>query len=109
MLRFLKYFSIRELEMAITKDQVEHVANLARLNFNEQEKERFTIQLNSILNYINKLQQLDTKQVKPTFHALAQTNVFREDQVKPSIAQEVAMNNGPDKERGFYRVPKIIE
>jgi aspartyl-tRNA(Asn)/glutamyl-tRNA(Gln) amidotransferase subunit C len=95
--------------MKISKEEVEHVALLARLKFSEAEKERFTIQLNSILEYMDTLKELDTAQVEPTFHAVARKNVFREDQVLPSAPQDLALSNAPDGDRGFFRVPKIIE
>ncbi len=95
--------------MKITKEEVEHVALLARLKFSESEKERFTTQLNRILEYMEKLGELDTTRIEPTFHAVARTNVLREDSVKPSIAQELSLINAPDGDRGFFRVPKIIE
>ena len=95
--------------MKITKEEVEHVTLLARLKFSESEKERFTTQLNSILEYMEKLGELDTTRVEPTFHAVARTNVFREDLVKPSIPQDFSLSNAPDGDRGFFRVPKIIE
>jgi len=95
--------------MKITKQEVEHVALLARLKFSEAEKERFTLQLNAILEYMEKLQELDTSRVEPTFHAVARKNVFREDRVLPSAPQEVSLKNAPDGEGRFFRVPKIIE
>jgi aspartyl-tRNA(Asn)/glutamyl-tRNA(Gln) amidotransferase subunit C len=95
--------------MKITKEEVDHVALLARLKFSESEKERFTTQLNSILEYMEKLGELDTIRVEPTFHAVARTNVFREDLVKPSMARDLSLSNAPDGDRGFFRVPKIIE
>jgi aspartyl-tRNA(Asn)/glutamyl-tRNA(Gln) amidotransferase subunit C len=95
--------------MKITKQEVEHVALLARLKFSESEKERFTLQLNRILEYMEKLKELDTSQVDPTFHAVARRNVFREDQVHPSAPQDLSLSNAPDGDRGFFRVPKIIE
>lgn len=95
--------------MKITREEVEHVALLARLKFNEDEVERFTTQMNSILEYMGKLAELDTTHVEPTFHAVAQTNVFRQDMVKPSIPQELSLSNAPDADHGFFRVPKIIE
>jgi len=95
--------------MKITKEEVEHVALLARLKFSEIEKERFTTQLNSILEYMDKLRELDTTGVEPTFHAVARTNVFREDAIKPSISRDLSLKNAPDGDRGFFRVPKIIE
>jgi aspartyl-tRNA(Asn)/glutamyl-tRNA(Gln) amidotransferase subunit C len=95
--------------MKITKQEVEHVALLARLKFSEAEKERFTTQLNSILEYMDTLKELDTTQVEPTFHAVARKNVFREDQVLSSNPQDLSLSNAPDGDRGFFRVPKIIE
>ena len=95
--------------MKITKEEVEHVALLARLKFSEKEKEPFTTQLNIILEYMDKLQELDTTKVEPTFHAVAQKNVFREDDVRASLPKELSLSNAPDGERGFFRVPKIIE
>ena len=95
--------------MKITKEEVEHVAYLARLKFSEAEKELFTTQLNTILEYMDKLAELDTGRVEPTFHAVARTNVRREDQVQSSLPQECTLQNAPDGDRGFFQVPKIIE
>jgi aspartyl-tRNA(Asn)/glutamyl-tRNA(Gln) amidotransferase subunit C len=95
--------------MKITKEEVEHVALLARLTFSETEKERFTTQLNSILAYMDKLSQLDTSSVQPTFHAVALDNVFREDEVRPSLPRDFTLRNAPDGDGQFFRVPKIIE
>ena len=95
--------------MKISRQEVEHVALLARLKFSEAEKERFTNQLNNILEYMDKLKELDTSAVEPTFHAVARRNVFREDQAFPSSPQGLSLSNAPDGDRGFFRVPKIIE
>jgi aspartyl-tRNA(Asn)/glutamyl-tRNA(Gln) amidotransferase subunit C len=95
--------------MKISRPEVEHVALLARLKFGEAEKERFTTQLNSILEYMDKLKELDTSQVEPTFHAVNRKNVFRGDRVLPSCPQDLTLSNAPDGERGFFRVPKIID
>ena len=95
--------------MKISRTEVEHVALLARLKFNESEKELYTTQLNSILAYMDKLKELDTIRVEPTFHAVSRKNVFREDVVLPSAPQELSLSNAPDGNRGFFRVPKIIE
>ena len=70
--------------MKITKDQVEYVAHLARLEFGEQEKEKFTTQLNNILLYMEKLNEVDTTGVEPETHAIAIQNAFREDVVRES-------------------------
>jgi len=95
--------------MKISKEEVAHVAYLARLHFSEEEKEKFTTQLNKILEYMDQLAKLDTSRIEPTFHAVAQTNVFRADIVRPSISQELSLSNAPDRDRGFFRVPKIID
>lgn len=95
--------------MTISKKEVEHVALLARLKFSEDEKERLMIQMNSILQYMKKLGQLDTSEVSPTFHAVARTNVFREDEARPSLPRELSLSNAPDGDGRFFRVPKIIE
>ncbi len=94
----------------ISRSEVLHVARLARLEFTPQEVEEFTHQLNRIIEYMDQLKELDTEGVEPTFHALAQTNVMRDDQAKPSLSQEEALANAPDRdERGFFRVPRIIQ
>lgn len=94
--------------MKISKEQVEHVAMLARLELTEDEKGIYTEQLNSILEYAAVLDKLDTKDVPPTAHPLPLQNVFREDVVRPSIEQEDALANAPDGEDGFFKVPKIV-
>ncbi|HHI97557.1 MAG TPA: Asp-tRNA(Asn)/Glu-tRNA(Gln) amidotransferase subunit GatC [Thermodesulfatator atlanticus] len=95
--------------MSITKEEVQHVAHLARLEFSEEELERFTEQLAQILSYVEKLNELDTSQVEPTYHALKLTNIFREDEVKESIPTEEALSNAPQRENGFFVVPKVIK
>lgn len=88
---------------------IEHIANLARLTLSDQEKELFGGQLDSILNYMNKLNELDTKDIGPTSHVLAISNVTRDDIPVPSLDREDALLNAPDRTDKFYRVPKIIE
>ncbi len=95
--------------MSITKEEVQHVAHLARLEFSEEELERFTEQLAQILSYVEKLNELDTSRVEPTYHALKLTNIFREDEVKESIPTEEALSNAPQRENGFFVVPKVIK
>jgi aspartyl-tRNA(Asn)/glutamyl-tRNA(Gln) amidotransferase subunit C len=96
-------------DLKITRKEVEHVAHLARLDFSEQEKEKFTSQLNDILLYIDKLNEVDTTDVEPVTHAIAQKNAFREDIVTASLDQEMALSNAPDARGDFFRVPKVIE
>jgi aspartyl-tRNA(Asn)/glutamyl-tRNA(Gln) amidotransferase subunit C len=94
--------------MAVTKKDVEHIAELARLKFNEKEIENYTEQLNEILNYVEKLNELDTENVEPLSHPIEGQNVFRNDEVKPSISREKALKNAPDKDETFFKVPKVI-
>jgi len=84
------------------------VALLARLNLSETEIEQFTGQLDAILMYMDKLNELDTKDVEPTSHVIEVGNVVREDQVGDSIPVEDALANAPDKEDDFFKVPRII-
>lgn len=94
--------------MAISREDVEYVAALARLELTEQETQEYTEQLNSILEYAAMLERLDTDNVSPTAHAVPLHNVLREDQVCTSIAHEKALRNAPDNAEGFFRVPKIV-
>ncbi|AAR36773.1 Asp-tRNA(Asn)/Glu-tRNA(Gln) amidotransferase subunit GatC [Geobacter sulfurreducens] len=95
--------------MKITRTDVEHVATLARLELTEDEKDRFTGQLDAILAYVEKLNELDTDGIIPTSHAVPVENAFREDEVRPSIGVENALANAPDRVEGFFRVPRVIE
>ncbi len=95
--------------MKITIKEVEHVARLARLELTEEEKERMRAHLDSILTYMDKLNELDTSGVEPTSHVLPMTNVFRADEVRPSLSQEEALANAPDRQDLFFRVPRILE
>ncbi len=95
--------------MKISKNQVEYVARLANLELSEEEKEMFTHQLDNILSYMDKLNQLDTEDIEPTSHVLPRKNIFREDNVKPSLPLEEALANAPDTKDGFFRVPRVIE
>ncbi|WP_066637116.1 Asp-tRNA(Asn)/Glu-tRNA(Gln) amidotransferase subunit GatC [Desulfolucanica intricata] len=92
----------------ITKADVEHVALLARLKLSEEEKEKYTEQLNAILEYAQKLEKLDTAGVPPTAHVLPLQNIYREDQVGDHLSNEKAIANAPSDEGGYFKVPKII-
>lgn len=94
--------------MKISREEVEHVALLARLELTEDELVTNTEQLNSILDYAAMLEKLNTDDIKPTAHAVPLHNVLREDQVKPSIDREKALANAPDAEDGFFKVPRIV-
>lgn len=93
----------------ITIAEVEHVANLARLVFNEAEKEKLAQQLAGILDYIEQLNELDTESVEPTSHAIPMKNVVRPDVASPSLTQDEALANAPSNVDGLFEVPKIVE
>ncbi|MFH1575225.1 MAG: Asp-tRNA(Asn)/Glu-tRNA(Gln) amidotransferase subunit GatC [Acidobacteriota bacterium] len=95
--------------MKISQDEVAYVAHLARLEFGEEEKEKFTSQLNDILRYMDKLGEVDTAGVEPMTHAIAQKNAFREDTVGASLPPEVSLANAPESRGGCFQVPKVIE
>ena len=94
--------------MSVTRKDVEHIAELARLNFKEEEAEDFTVQLNKILAYMEQLNELDTGKTEPLLHPVERNNVFREDKVKASIDREEALKNAPARDDEFFRVPKVI-
>ena len=95
--------------MKLSLAQVEHVAKLAQLTLSDQEKELFREQLSSILEYAQRLQQLDTSAIPPTATVLPLENVMRDDQVSPSLPLEEALANAPDAEDGYFRVPVVLE
>ena len=92
----------------ISKQDVEHVALLGRLELTEEEKELYTQQLNKILDAAKALQELDTENVPPTAHVLPLQNVFREDRVGEHTDPEKALSNAPDRDENFFKVPKIV-
>lgn len=95
--------------MSIDRSIVDHVARLARLELSEEERDRFTHQLASILEYCAKLNELDTEGVEPTSHVIAMTNVLREDEVGSPLPREAVLADAPEQEDGFFKVPRIIE
>jgi len=94
--------------VSVTLKDVKHIAELARLEFSGEELESFTHQLNQILEYVEKLNELDTENVEPLSHPVEGNNAFREDELKPSINREEALKNAPDRDEEFFRVPKVI-
>jgi aspartyl-tRNA(Asn)/glutamyl-tRNA(Gln) amidotransferase subunit C len=91
--------------MAISRDEVLHVAGLARLDLSEDEIERFREQLNAILEAVGKVAELDLSDVEPTAHPLDLVNAWAEDEPRPSLSVEEALTNAPDREGDFFRVP----
>ncbi len=95
--------------MKLTHADVEHVSMLARLELSPAEVETFTGQMDAILAYVEKLNELNTDGIVPTSHAVPMENAFRDDEVRPSIGVENALFNAPDRVEDFFRVPKVIE
>lgn len=95
--------------MALTKKTVECAAHLSRINLNDIELEKLSNQLQDILNFIDKLEKLDTKDISPTSHILPINNVLREDKPRGSLSLEKALMNAPEKQGNFFVVPKVIE
>ena len=95
--------------MAVSRDDVRHVAALARLEVSEEDLEPMRGELNAILEYVGRLDELHTDDVPPTSHVLALTNVFRSDSVDESLSRENALLNAPSEAMGHFRVPKVIE
>jgi aspartyl-tRNA(Asn)/glutamyl-tRNA(Gln) amidotransferase subunit C len=94
--------------MGISRQDVEHVALLSRLELSEGEKEQFTHQLNDILQYMNKLRSLATDGIEPTAHILPMNNIFRDDNSEPGMERELALANAPKQRKGLFEVPRII-
>jgi aspartyl-tRNA(Asn)/glutamyl-tRNA(Gln) amidotransferase subunit C len=93
----------------ISKDEVAWVAHLARLEFKEEEMEKFTAQMNDILGYMDKLSETDAADVEPLANATLTKNAFRTDAVGESLFPEQALANAPEVRGGFFQVPKIID
>jgi len=92
----------------ISKDQVKHVAHLARLAVTDEEVEKMADELSAIIDYAEQLNELDTDHVKPTTHVLDLKNVMRKDEPREWITQEEALKNAPDSQDGQFRVPSIL-
>lgn len=95
--------------MALTAEQVRWVAHLARLELSDRELETMTRQLSGIVDYVNQLQQVNTEGIEPLAHALEVHNVFREDELAPSLPVAAALANAPDRRGDFYGVPAVLE
>mgnify|MGYP001572897915 CR=1 FL=1 len=95
--------------MAITKKDVEHVAALARLALSEEEIKLYTEQMANILSYVEKLSSLDTKEVESAAYTTSMKTILRKDETKSSLPQEEILSNAPEKAKGCFKVPRIIE
>ena len=95
--------------MAIDKKEVEHVAHLARISLSGDEPDIFTRQLGDILDYVSKLDEVDTGSVEPMEHTSHEGNVLREDASRPSLGPDKALDQAPKKAFDHFRVPKVVE
>ena len=93
----------------VSHDDVKYVAKLARLKVEDADLDRYSRQLSSILNHIDKISELDLAEVEPTSHVLKLSNICREDVSRPGVSRESALANGPSVENGAFRVPAILE
>ncbi len=92
----------------IRTEELKYAANLALINLTKKETELFSKQLNNILEYMDKLNQLDTEMVEPISHVLDVLNVFRKDKAKKSLDRKAVLKNAPSAKNGFFQVPKVI-
>ena len=95
--------------MKITREEVERVAQLARLSFPEEELDKYNEHFNSFLAYADVLNQVDVEGTQPTAHVLPIQNVLRKDEVRPSLDCVLALSNAPEQEDGYFKVPKVFE
>jgi aspartyl-tRNA(Asn)/glutamyl-tRNA(Gln) amidotransferase subunit C len=95
--------------MKVTRETIEHVANLARLNLAEHEKEKLTTEMADIISWVDKLNELDTTGVEPKAHVIPIHNVFREDVIGQSYDRDKILANAPAKEEGCFKVPRVVE
>ena len=95
--------------MKVTEQDIKTVASLSRLRIREDETQEVTAQLDKFLTYVENLQAIDTTNIEPTTYALPMQNVFRADEVKPSLERELALSNAPLKEDGYFKVPRVLE
>lgn len=95
--------------MRLGREIVDHVAMLARLGLSEEERERMREQLSSILEHVSRIQELDTETISPTAQVITLQNIWREDEVCPSLPVEAVLANAPESEDGFFRVHAVLE
>jgi aspartyl-tRNA(Asn)/glutamyl-tRNA(Gln) amidotransferase subunit C len=95
--------------MKITRDEVIHVSNLARLDLDEAAISKFVDQIGTIMSHVDSLKKVATEGVIPTSHAIALTNAFREDEVTEHLDREAGLANAPEKDEGAFIVPRVIE
>ncbi|MGH7494053.1 MAG: Asp-tRNA(Asn)/Glu-tRNA(Gln) amidotransferase subunit GatC [bacterium] len=94
--------------MTITSAEVQHIAKLAKLSFNEEELAKMAKELDAIVAYVEQLKELELDEVLPTSHVLDLSNVLREDEVEPALPVEEVLRNAPSRKNSYFSVPKVI-
>ena len=94
--------------MNITKEQLKHIADLAKLNISEEELDKYVKDMSSIVEFADQLNKIDTENVEVTTSILGEYNIFREDVVKPSFDRELLLQNAPEQAEGMFKIPKVI-
>lgn len=100
---------VKAVSERISPEQVRQVARLARLKLTDEQLGRYAVDLAAILDYVEQLEGVDTEGIEPLSHPLALDNVFREDQVGPSLDPDAALANAPQRQDNFFRVPKVLD
>ncbi len=95
--------------MSISRDELKHIALLSRLELTEDEADLYTQHIGEILDYVDKLSELDVTGVEPTSHAVPMQNVMRDDVIEPGLDIEEVLKNAPEKEERYFRVPRVTE
>jgi aspartyl-tRNA(Asn)/glutamyl-tRNA(Gln) amidotransferase subunit C len=92
----------------VTREDVIHIADLAKLDFSEEELEKFADEFSKILEYVSQLREVDTEGIEPTFSVSAKIQPLREDVVKPSLPKEEVLKNAPEEQYGYFKLPRMI-
>lgn len=95
--------------MAVSKEDVKHIADLAKLKIEDSELDEYLDHLNKIIEYVDKLNELDTNNIEPLINPVEGSNVFRGDIVKSSVSTEEALKNSPQKDDKYFKVPRVID
>ncbi len=95
--------------MKIDNKMVDEIAHLARLEFENEAKEKIVVDMNRMLDFVNKLNEIDTKNIAPLIYMNNEVNVLRSDEIKPGVTQKEALSNAPKKDSDYFKVPKVID
>lgn len=93
----------------ISKEEIKHMAELSKIDFSEEELDNFTKELSNILEYVNQLQEIDIEGVEPTYDVSSKIQLLREDNIKESLPREEVLKNTPEKQYGYFKLPRIMD